>query len=94
MTTFRRRVEQQAGPLVIMLARLPRVVPFLLVAGLLVAGLLAKGVVGAALLLVLAALLSVLLLLSWPALNAQARILRLAVVALVVGRALLFLIRI
>jgi hypothetical protein len=91
MTTFRRRVEQQAGPLVILLARLPRIVPFLLVAGLLVAGLLAKGAVGALLLLVLAALLGLLLLLSWPALNAQARVLRLAVVALVVVWALSFL---
>jgi hypothetical protein len=91
MTTFRRRVEQQAGPLVILLARLPRIVPFLLVAGLLLAGLLAKGAVGALLLLVLAALLGLLLLLSWPALNVQARVLRFAVVALVVVRALLFL---
>jgi hypothetical protein len=91
MTTFRRRVEQQAGPLVILLARLPRVVPFLLVAGLLVLGLLAGGTIGGALLLVLAGLLGLLLMLSWPALNAQARGLRLVVVALVVIRALLFL---
>ena len=91
MTTFRRRVELQAGPLVILLSRLPRAVPFLVVAGLLVGGLLAGGAVGAALLLILAALLGTLLFLSWPALQPAARVLRSAVVALIVVRAVVFL---
>ena len=91
MTTLRRRVELRAGPLVIMLARLPRAVPFLLVLGLLVAGLLARGAAGGVLLLVLALLLGVLLLLSWPALDPRPRALRSTVVLLVVLRGLLFL---
>ena len=84
-------MEQQAGPAVVLVSRLPRVVPFLLVAVLLVAGLLLQGLLGAVLLLLLAALLSVLLALSWPALLPAARLLRLAVVALVVVRAVAFL---
>jgi hypothetical protein len=91
VTTFRRRVELQAGPLVILLARLPRAVPFLVVAGLLVGGLLTQGVVGGVLLVALAALLGTLLFLSWPALQPAARVLRSAVVALVVFRAVIFL---
>lgn len=77
--------------MVVLMARLPRFVPFLLVAVLLVAGLLLKGVVGGLLLLVLAALLGVLLALSWPALQPGPRALRVFVVALVVLRALMFL---
>lgn len=87
MTSLRRRVELKAGPLVVLLHRLPRAVPFLLVAALLLAGLGLKGVVGAVLLLVLAALLGLLLLLSWPVLQPSARVIRLATVALVVGAA-------
>lgn len=91
MTPFRRRIELQAGPLVILLARLPRAVPFLLVIGLLLSGLLVQGVLGGVLLLVLAAVLGVLLLLSWPALDPRGRTVRSLVVALVVGRGVLFL---
>jgi len=78
------------GPLVVLFAKLPRAVPFLLVAVLLVAGLLVKGAVGGVLLLVLAALLGSLLLLSWPALQPGPRLLRLGVVLLVAVRAVSF----
>ena len=91
MTSFRRRVELKAGPLVVLLHRLPRVVPFLLVAALLLAGLGLMGLAGGVLLLVLAALLALLLTLSWPALPPPARLLRVATVALVVGAALNYL---
>jgi len=91
VTSFRRRVELKAGPLVVLLHRMPRVVPFLLVAALLLAGLGLKGVAGGVLLLVLAALLGLLLVLSWPALQPPARLLRVATVALVVGAALNYL---
>jgi hypothetical protein len=90
VTGWRRKLEQQAGPVVVLVSRMPRFVPFLVVAVLLVAGLVLKGVVGAVLLLVLAALLGVLLALSWPALQPGPRALRLFVVALVVLRAVLF----
>ena len=83
----RRTLERRLGPWVVLMSRLPRFVPFLVVAALLVAGLALQGAVGALLLLVLAALLGGLLALSWPALAPAARLLRLAVVLLVVGRA-------
>ena len=79
------------GPLVVLLGRMPRAIPFLVVAGLLVGGLLAQGVVGCVLLLLLGALLGSLLVLAWPALQPGPRLLRLAVVAVVVVRGLSFL---
>lgn len=89
-TSFRRRVELKAGPLVVLLARLPRIVPFAVVLGLLVAGLLVEGTGGAALLAILALLLAVLLFLAWPALQQQARFLRVLIVVLVLARAVTF----
>lgn len=74
-----------------LLGRMPRWVPFVVVAVLLVGALVAQGLLGGVLLLVLAALLAVLLTLSWPALQPAARLLRLAVVALVAVRAVVFL---
>ena len=90
MTTPRRRVELWAGPLVVLLARLPKIVPFLVVMGLLVTGLLLEGLAGAVLLGVVGLLAAQLLLLSWPALEPPARVLRTAVVALVLVRAVTF----
>ncbi len=93
MTPFpRRAVELRLGPMVVLLSRLPRAVPFLVVLALLLGGLAAGGPVGALLLLVLAVLLGLLLFLAWPALDAASRAIRSAVVALVVVRAVLFLI--
>jgi hypothetical protein len=86
-SSFRRQLELRAGPVVVLLARLPRVVPFLVVLGLLVAGLLVGGAVGALLLGVLALLMALLLLLGWPALEPQGRLLRALVVAVVAVRA-------
>lgn len=76
--------------MVVLLSRLPRFVPFLVVGVLLVGGLVVQGLVGAVLLLVLAALLGLLLVLSWPALVPGARALRVGVVGIVVARALSF----
>jgi hypothetical protein len=90
-SSFRRRVELQAGPLVVLLAKLPRVVPFLVVLGLLVAGLLVGGGLGAVLLGLLATLLAVLLFLAWPALESQGRLIRGLVVVVVAARAVSFL---
>lgn len=91
MAVTRRSFEQRMGPAVVVLSRLPRAVPFLVVAVLLVGGLLAQGVVGGVLLLVLAALLGTLLALSWPALHPGPRALRVAVVAAVAVRGVSFL---
>lgn len=87
MTDARRAIERRLGPFVVLAGRLPRAVPFLVVVGLLVGGLLAGGWIGAVLLLVLAAVLAVLLALAWPALQSAPRLLRLAVIAVVVVRA-------
>ena len=84
---FRRRVELTLGPAVVVLSRLPRWAPFLLVLGLLLAGLAVGGAVGAVVLLVLAALLGLLLFLAWPSLKPGDRAIRLVVTALVVVRA-------
>lgn len=84
---FRRRVELSLGPVVVVLARLPRWVPFLAVLGLLLLGLAAGGAVGGVVLLVLAALLGLLLFLAWPSLRPNDRAIRLVVTALVVVRA-------
>lgn len=91
VTTPRRRFEQRIGPLVVLLARLPRIVPFLIVFGLLIGGLLLQGKAGGAVLLVLSALLGGLLFLAWPALPQQARVVRLVVLGVVVLRAVSFL---
>ena len=77
--------------MVVLLARLPRIVPFLVVFGLLIGGLLLQGVGGAIVLFVLAALLAILLFLAWPALPSPARTVRSAVVGIVLLRAASFL---
>lgn len=89
--TIRRDFERRVGPLVVLVARLPKWVPFLVVGVLLVGGLLTQGVLGAVLLLVLAALLTALLVLSWPALQPAPRTLRTLVLALLLVRAVSFL---
>jgi hypothetical protein len=91
VTSWRRSFEQRLGPAVVVASRLPRAMPFLVVCALLVGGLVAQGLVGAVLLLLLAALLGVLLLLSWPGLQPGPRVLRLAVVGVVAARAVSFL---
>ncbi len=75
-----------AGPLVV-LSRTPRWLLATLVAAVLVAGLALRGPVGAACLLLLAAFLSWLLLLAWPALRPTGRWLRVGVVVLVLAAA-------
>ena len=87
----RRGFERRIGPFVALAAQLPRWVPFLVVAVLLVGGLLVQGVAGAVMLLVLLVLLGGLLALSWPALQPPARMIRLAVLALIFVRAGSFL---
>lgn len=88
---LRRRVELRAGPVLVLLGRLPKIVPFAIVLALLVAGLVVEGLAGALLLSVLALLLALLLFLAWPALQPQARGLRLLIVLLVAARAVTFL---
>jgi hypothetical protein len=81
-------VEQLSRKPLAYLHHLPRWLPPVAVAALFVAGLAVRGWVGAALLLVVAAFLGWLGVLSWPVLSPAGRLLRLAVPAALVGLAL------
>ena len=84
MSSFRRSVERKAGPVIVLLARAPRWVPFAVVLGLVVGGLLLTGPVGAVLLVLLLALLGLQLFFAWPVLLPPQRLLRAAVLGLLV----------
>jgi hypothetical protein len=82
VSDFRRSVERQAGPVLILLARAPRWVPFVVVMGCVVGGLLLTGPAGAVLLAVVLVLLGVQLYFAWPVLLPPQRAMRAAVLAL------------
>lgn len=74
--------------MLVFLSKLPKAVPALLVLALVAAGLYAPPAVGSVVLLFVAAVLGWLAYLSWPRIPAPGRLVRLAVVALVVAYAL------
>lgn len=82
--SFRRAVELRAGPVLVLLGRAPRWVPFALVLGCVVGGLLLHGPVAALLLAVVLLLLALQLFFAWPALDPPQRALRLLVLGLLV----------
>lgn len=79
---FRRRVEQRSSVVLSRLNRFPTWLPLVFVLALTVAGLLIRGPLGAAFLAVLTALIALLCYLSWPILSANARLVRLLVIGL------------
>jgi len=82
-------VELRSATALLYIRSLPRSVPPLVVVALLVGGVLASGPVATVCLLAVMALFGWLLFLSWPALAPQARLVRVAVLALMaVGVAL------
>lgn len=83
MSSFRRSLELKAGPVLVLLARAPRWVPFAVVLGCVVGGLLLTGPAGAVLLGIVLALLALQLFFAWPVLLPPQRLLRSAVLALV-----------
>jgi hypothetical protein len=85
---FRTAVERRSAVFVIFLRRLPRAVPALLVIGLVAAGLLAAPPISGIALLVVGLLLVWLVFLSWPAIPPPARVIRVVVIAVVLGYAL------
>jgi len=85
--SLRRSLELRAGPAFVLLARAPRWVPFLVVLGCVVGGLLAHGVLAAALIAVVLVLLGLQLVFAWPVLDPPARLLRVAVLVLLVAAA-------
>jgi hypothetical protein len=89
---LRTKVERRSAAVILFLRGLPRWLPGVGVLCLLGGGLLLPGLAGAALMMVVAAILLWLVYLSWPAVPAFGRLVRLLVVALLaaaaVGRAL------
>lgn len=85
---FRHAVERRSATVAVFLSHLPRALPGLLVVSLVAAGLLAPPPANGVVLLVVALLLAWLVYLSWPAIPAQAKAIRVVVIALVVGYAL------
>ena len=81
--TFRSRLEERSVAPLTYLRSLPRIVPPLLLLVVAGVGLVVEGVIGAVLLLVVAAFLGWLAALSWPVLDPRARTLRVAAVALI-----------
>jgi hypothetical protein len=84
-TGLRGAVERASLPLLTRLSRLPRVVPFLSMLVLLLVGAFFGGPVGSVLVGLAVLFLAWLLYLAWPQLSASERLMRLAVIALVVA---------
>ncbi|KGN42156.1 DUF6703 family protein [Knoellia aerolata] len=81
MPSLRESLESASAPLLRTIASLPRAVPFLVVLALMVAGALIPGW-GWVLLALVTLFLAWLLVLGWPRLATQERLMRVAVVAL------------
>ena len=84
MPPLRESLESASAPVLRTLASLPRAVPFLVVLVLMVAGVLVPGW-GWVLLALVTLFLAWLLVLGWPRLTSQERLMRLSVVALAVA---------
>ena len=84
MPSLRESLESASAPLLRTIASLPRAVPFLVVLALMVAGALIPGW-GWLLLALVTLFLVWLLVLGWPRLTSQERLMRVAVVALAVA---------
>ena len=82
---FRHAVERRSAVIAVFLSRLPRALPGLVVIGLVAGGLLAPPPYDGVILLLVAALLTWLVFLSWPAIRLPAKAIRVAVIALVIG---------
>ena len=82
-TSLRRSVERRSGPLLVVLSGLPKLLVPLVSLALLIGGLSLPVAYGVGCLGLLALLVGWLSYLSWPVVHAQARMVRLATVALV-----------
>jgi hypothetical protein len=80
-------VERVSTPALLRLSRLPRLVPFVVMLALIVAGLFVSGIVGCVLILLGVLFLAWLLYLGWPRLTSAERLMRIAVVVLGSGLA-------
>ena len=82
---MRARIEQASTPAVTALSRVPAFLPFLVMLALMLAGIFVGGTLGTVLLAVPLLFLSWLLFLTWPHLSLAERVMRCAVLLLVVG---------
>jgi len=82
---MRARIEQASTPAVTALSRVPAFLPFLVMLALMLAGIFVGGTLGTVLLAVPLLFLSWLLFLTWPHLGLAERVMRGAVLLLVVG---------
>lgn len=82
---MRARIEKVSTPAVTALSRVPAFVPFLVMLALMLTGIFVGGVFGTVLLAVPLLFLSWLLFLTWPHLSLSERVMRCAVLLLVVG---------
>ena len=85
---FRHAVERRSATVAVFLHGLPRALPGLVVIALVAGGLLAPAPWNGLVMLVVAALLVWLVFLSWPAIRPPAKVIRVVVIALVIGYAL------
>jgi hypothetical protein len=81
-TPLRRTIERRSAPVLLALRGLPGWAPFLALLALLLGGLFAPAPIGAALLVLVAALVGWLVYLAWPALPPPGRMVRVAVLVL------------
>ncbi|MEP7056052.1 MAG: DUF6703 family protein [Actinomycetota bacterium] len=84
-SAFRHSVERRSATALLFLRSMPKALPPLVVVGLLAGGVLLLGLAAALCFGAVAALFGWLLFLSWPALAPQARLVRLAVLAMMVA---------
>ncbi len=82
---IRPRIERASTPALTKLAALPTVLPFLIMFAVLLVGVFLGGLIGGLLLLIPILFLSWLLYLTWPHLRRSERLLRVAVLLLVLG---------
>jgi hypothetical protein len=89
----RRAVERRSAALLVYLHQLPRWVPPVVLAALLLTGLTVHGIGGAIALVAVALVLVWLAVVSWPSLSPAGRVVRLLVTALVIGAAVVQVVR-
>ncbi len=87
MSPLRAKIEHRSNPMVEALSRTPRVVPIALFVVLVVGGLVLRGVLGGVLLALATVFVGWLAFLVWPRLSLPERLMRLAVLLLVLALA-------
>jgi len=85
---LRAKVEILSTPLLMKISTWPKAIVPILILGFLLVGLFVPGVIGGFFILLVGLFIGWLLYLSWPLLSRNARLLRLAVVAMIIGSAI------